>query len=173
MPKKVLIFVDEIYEELELHYPRLRLLEAGHQVVIAGESKDTVYKGKYGYPCKPNITFDEVDVEGFNGLVIPGGYAPDKLRKIPKVLEITKLFHDKNKLIAFICHGGWIPVSADVIEGVKCTSYVAIKDDMINAGASWVDESVVVDQNFVSSRFPDDLPNFCKAILKSLNNAAS
>lgn len=170
MTKKVLMFVADIYEELELHYPRLRLIEAGFDVVVAGEKKDTVYKGKYGYPAQSDVSFDEVNVDDFSGLVIPGGYAPDKLRKIPKVLDITKNFHEQKKVIAFICHAGWIPVSANILHGVKCTSYVAIKDDMINAGANWVDESVVVDQHFVSSRTPKDLPVYCAAILKLLSN---
>ena len=108
--------------------------------------------------------------EDFDALIIPGGYAPDKLRKLPRVLEITKKFHQQKKLIAYICHAGWIPVSAGIIDGVKCTSYMTIKDDMVNAGAKWVDEAVVIDQGIISSRFPDDLPKFCPAIIEHLSN---
>lgn len=165
---KVLILVADIYEDLELHYPRLRLIEAGIEVVVAGEQKDNVYKAKHGYPCKATMAFDEVNISDFSGVVIPGGYAPDKLRGQPKVLEIIRQFHKQKKLIAFICHAAWVPISAQVLKGVTCTSYHVIKDDVINAGAKWVDEPVVVDRHFVSSRRPDDLPKFCQAILKIL-----
>lgn len=168
MSKKVLMFVGDIYEDLELHYPRIRLMEAGMDVVVAGEEKSTVYKGKYGYPCRADVMFSDVNVDDFSGLVIPGGFAPDKLRTIPRVLEITRKFHEQKKLIAFICHAGWIPISAKIMKGVKCTSYVSIKDDMINAGANWVDEPVVVDEHIVSSRTPKDLPVYCAAILEQL-----
>lgn len=168
MTKKVLIFLADIYEDLELQYPRYRLKEAGFDVTIAAENKDVMYKGKHGYPCTADITFDEVNVGDYAGLVIPGGYAPDKLRKIPKVLEITKAFNEQKKMIAFICHAGWVPISAKVIKGVKCTSTKTIKDDMENAGAIWVDEAVVVDNHFITSRTPEDLTQFCPAIIKFL-----
>lgn len=166
--KKVLFFVADEYEDLELQYPRLRLLEAECEVVIAGEKKDQIYKGKHGYPQKATAAFEEIRADDFDALIIPGGYAPDKLRVIPKVLEITKEFDQQQKIIAFICHAGWIPISAKVLKGVKCTSYKAIKDDMMNAGAVWVDEEVVVDRHFVSSRCPDDLPKFSLAVLRAL-----
>jgi len=166
--KKILIFVEDTYEELELHYPRLRLTEAGHKVSIAGEKKDHIYTGKHGYPCKADIAFNEVQPKDFDALVIPGGYAPDRLRKYPKVLEITHAMYEQSKPIAFICHGGWVAVSAKILKGKRCTSYEAIKDDMQNAGANWVDEPAVVDGNLISSRFPPDLPDFCKAILAAL-----
>jgi protease I len=166
--QKILMFVGDEYEDLELQYPKYRFLEEGKEVIVAGEKKETVYKGKHGYPCKANAIFDEILVSEFSALVIPGGYAPDKLRKIPKVLEITRQFHEQKKLIGFICHAGWIPISAKILSGIKCTSSISIKDDMINAGAHWVDEPVVVDQHFISSRNPDDLPKFCPAIIKLL-----
>jgi protease I len=168
MSKKILILVACDYEDMELQYPKFRLLEAGHTVHIAGKKKDETYTGKKGYPCKADIDFDAVKVDDYDALVIPGGQAPDTLRTIPKVLEITRQFHEKKKVIAFICHAGWVPISAKVIKGVRSTSYGAIKDDMINAGADWVDEPVVVDGHFVSSRCPDDLPKFLPAILKLL-----
>ena len=162
--KKILIFVADIYEDLELHYPRYRLIEEGAEVVVAGEEK-TQYKGKHGYPVTAEMTVAEVNVSFFDAVVIPGGYAPDRLRKNPKVIEILKQFNTEKKLIAFICHAGWLPISANILQNVQATSYVAIKDDMVNAGANWVDEAVVVDGNKISSRFPDDLPKFCKAII--------
>lgn len=166
--KKVLIFVADIYEDLELQYPKYRLLEAGAEVVIAGEKKGETYKGKHGYPCKSDAAFAEINPKDFSALIIPGGFAPDKLRRDPKVLEITQQFHKLEKVIAFICHAGWVPISAKIIKGVKCTSFMAIKDDMVNAGANWVDEEVVVDKHFITSRCPADLPKFCVAIIDHL-----
>ena len=115
--QKVLIFVADEYEDLELQYPKYRLLEAGKEVVVAGEKKDQSYKGKHGYPCKADIAISDVKVNDYSALVIPGGYAPDILRRNSKVLDITKEFHLQKKLIAFICHAGWIPISAKVIKG--------------------------------------------------------
>lgn len=165
---KILIFVADHYEDLEVQYPKYRLIEAGAKVVIAGEKAKETYKGKYGYPCKSDIAFDDVKVDDYIGLIIPGGYAPDKLRRFPKALEIIQKFNKAKKLIAFICHAGWVPISAKVLKGIKCTSFFAIKDDMENAGAKWVDEPVVVDKHFISSRNPDDLPVFCAAIIDYL-----
>lgn len=166
--KKVLIFVADDYEDMELQYPKYRLLEAGHEVVIVGEEKGHIYHGKHGYPCKADASFDKISVDDFEALVIPGGYAPDKLRSISKVLEITQQFDKAGKLIAFICHAGWVPISAKIIEGVESTSYEAIKDDMVNAGARWVDKEVAIDKHFISSRKPEDLPKFCAAIVDFL-----
>ncbi|HEV8051880.1 MAG TPA: type 1 glutamine amidotransferase domain-containing protein [Parachlamydiaceae bacterium] len=166
--EKILFLVADEYEDLELHYPRLRLLEAGKEIAIAGEKKDTTYKSKHGYPAKATLAFDAVSVSDFTAIVIPGGFAPDTLRANPAVLNIMRQFNEQKKLIAFICHAGWVPASAKILKGVKCTSYHTMKDDMINAGANWVDEEVVVDKNIISSRCPDDLPKFCAAILKYL-----
>ncbi len=166
--KKILMFVEEEYGDLELQYPRYRMMEEGAKVIIAGPEANKIYKGKNGYPCKAGVSIRDINADEFDGLIIPGGYAPDKLRKDPKVIEITRQIHGKGKLVAYICHAGWIPASAGILKGVKCTSYISIKDDMINAGANWVDEPVVVDQNIISSRFPDDLPRFCPAILNFL-----
>ena len=171
--KKVLIFVQDEYEDLELQYPPIRMLEAGAEVTVAGPEAGKSYSGKHGYPCKADKSFKDVNADQFDLLIIPGGYAPDKLRRDPKVLEITRKFHEQGKPIAFICHAGWVPISAKSIKGVKCTSYSSIKDDMINAGANWVDESVVVDRNIISSRFPDDLPAFCQAILEHFESEVS
>lgn len=166
--KKILMFVHNLYEEMELHYPRYRLMEAGFEVVVAGPEKEQTYEGKHGYPCKADESLSKINPSHFEGLIIPGGYAPDKLRMIPEVLQITKKLHSDGKLIAFICHAGWVPASAGILKGIKCTSYKAIKDDMIHAGANWVDEAVVVDKNCISSRSPADLPYFCPAILNFL-----
>ena len=166
--KKVLMFVDDTYEDLELCYPKIRLTEEGAEVIVAGSYKMKVYTGKHGYPCKSDVSFDEVDAKDFDALVIPGGFAPDKLRRDKKVLQITREIFKSGKPVAHICHGGWIPISAGIMKGFKCTSTPGIKDDLVNAGAEWVDESVIVDRNMISSRKPDDLPDFCRAIIKML-----
>lgn len=168
MKKRILIFVDNNFEDMELYYPKYRMLEAGATVVVAGNKANEVYKSKHGYPCKSDLAFSKVNVKDYDALIIPGGYAPDTLRVVPEVLDITRKFFKDKKLIAFICHAGWIPVSAGIVKGVKCTSYATIKDDLVNAGAKWVDKAVVNDCNLISSRSPDDLPVFCQAILKHL-----
>jgi len=167
--KNILMFVDHIYEDLELLYPRYRLIEEGYCVVVAGPKAGEIYKGKHGYPCKSDAAIADMQEANFAGLVIPGGFAPDQLRRDPKVLELTRQFHESGKLVAHICHAGWIPISAKIVKGFKCTSTPGIKDDLINAGAIWVDEPVVIDRNQVTSRKPDDLPYFCQAIIKVLN----
>ena len=138
------------------------------RVVVAGPKAGEVYKGKHGYPCRSDAAIADIKEVDFAGLVIPGGFAPDQLRRDPKVLELTQQFHQSGKLVAHICHAGWIPISAKIVKGFKCTSTPGIKDDLINAGAIWVDEPVVIDRNQVTSRRPDDLPYFCQAIIKIL-----
>ncbi len=167
--KKILMFVDNIYEDLELWYPKLRLIEEGAEVVVAGQEANKIYEGKNGYPCKSDASYLDVNEKDFDGLVIPGGFAPDKLRREKKVLELTKQFNDSGKLVAHICHAGWITISAKIMSGYKCTSTPGIKDDIENAGAIWIDEPVVIDRNMVSSRRPSDLPMFCKGIIEVLS----
>ena len=163
--QRVLMFVGDVYEDLELWYPKLRLIEAGAVVVVAGAKKGEEYAGKHGYPCVADVAIDEMNVANFDGLVVPGGFMPDKLRRDPKVLELVREFATAGKLVAAICHGGWIPVSAGVYRGVRVTGSAGIKDDLVNAGAVWEDAAVVTDRHFVSSRKPDDLPEFCRAII--------
>ena len=166
--KKILIFIGDIYEELELWYPKIRLEEEGAEVTLAGPEANTLYSGKNGYNGKSDVSYKDVSAADFDGLVIPGGYMPDKLRRDQKVLDITADFHKQGKMIAFICHGGWIPISAKVVKGYKLTSVNAIKDDLVNAGAEWVDEPVVVDRNIITSRTPVDLGHFAKAMIAFL-----
>jgi protease I len=166
--KKILVLVDDIYEDLEFWYPRIRLEEAGFRVIVAGPDAGRVYKGKHGYPCKSDISFKEIKVEEFLGVVIPGGYAPDRMRRHQDVLDAVHAFDKAKKIVAFICHGGWVPASAKILKGRKITSFSAIRADMENAGAHWVDEAVVVDDNLITSRSPADLPVFLKAILQFL-----
>lgn len=166
--KKILTFVGDIYEDLELWYPKLRLLEAGATVVTAGEQANQKYDGKNGYPAKSDAAVADLHARDFAGVVVPGGFMPDKLRRNPHVLRLVKEIADAGKLTAAICHGGWIPISAGVYRGVRVTGSPGIKDDLVNAGAIWEDAPAVVDRHFVSSRKPDDLPDFCRAILEVL-----
>jgi protease I len=168
--KRVLMFVADVYEDLEVWYPKLRLAEAGARVVTAGLEARTTYAGKHGYPCVSDAAIADVDAGDFDGLVVPGGFMPDKLRRERAVLDLVRQFHASKKLIAAVCHGGWIPISAGIYRGVRVTGSLGIKDDLINAGAIWVDEPVVVDRHFVSSRKPDDLPEFCRGILGVLTS---
>ena len=166
--KRILILVGDVYEDLELWYPKLRLIEAGCEVVIAGPAAEHEYVGKHGYPCISDMAIPHVRAEEFTGLVVPGGFMPDKLRRDPKVLELVRQFDAAGKLIAAVCHGGWIPISAGVYREVRVTGSLGIKDDLVNAGAIWEDQPVVIDRHFVSSRKPDDLPEFCRGILSVL-----
>lgn len=170
--RSILVFVHDIYEDLELWVPKIRLEEAGFKTVVAGPEKDKVHLGKHGYPCKAEISFDAADPQSFDGLLIPGGYAPDKIRRIPKALEIVRKMNDAKKLIAFICHAGWVPISAKIVKGKHLTGFSAIKDDLENAGAIFADKPVVVDGHFVTSRTPADLPFFNKAMLEVLSKNA-
>jgi protease I len=167
--QRILIFVDDIYEDLELWYPKLRLIEAGFQVVVAGPQAKQTYRGKHSYPGLSDVAIADVDADSFDGVVVPGGFMPDKLRRDARVLELVRDFHKSKKLVAAVCHGGWIPISAGVYKGVRVTGSLGIKDDLVNAGAIWCDEPVVIDGHHVSSRKPDDLPDFCRGILQVLS----
>jgi protease I len=162
--KTILFFAANWYEDLELWYPKIRLEEEGATTVVAGLGEKT-YQGKRGYPLTVDTSVDEVSAENFDGLVIPGGYAPDILRRSAKVLDLTRSIYQADKPVAFICHAGWVPISAGIVRGKRGTSVGAIKDDLVNAGMVWEDSPVVVDGNLISSRTPADLPQFMKAII--------
>lgn len=164
---KLLLLIEELYEDLEAWYPKIRL-ENDQIKVVTAAPEIKVYHGKKGLPITPDMKIEDVNPDDFNGILIPGGFAPDWLRRIPKVLDLLRQFDKENKLIAFICHAGWVPISAKILKGRKGTSFFAIKDDMENAGMIWEDSAVVVDRNFVSSRQPMDLEHYCKGILKVL-----
>jgi len=165
--KRILFFAGPLYEDLELWYPKIRLEEEGAATTVAGLG-DKTYQGKRGYPVTVDTNVDAVDHRQFHALVIPGGFAPDQMRRHDKVLEITREMHRAGKPVAFICHAGWVPISAKILKGKRATSVRAIKDDMENAGVVWEDAAVVVDGNLISSRTPADLPQFCKAIIAAL-----
>ena len=171
--KRILILTGEIYEDLELWYPKLQLEEAGAETVVAGAQADTLYNGKHGYPCVSDAAIDQLNESDFDALVVPGGFMPDKLRRDQAVLDLVRAFDKAAKPIAAICHGGWIPISAGVYRGVRVTGSPGIRDDLINAGASYEDADVVVDRNHVSSRRPDDLPAFCAALIALLESTGA
>lgn len=165
--KRVLFFAAPLYEDLELWYPKIRLEEEEAATTVAGLGERS-YQGKRGYPVVVDTSVDQIDATGFDGLVIPGGFAPDQLRRSEKVLQITREIYQAGKPVAFICHAGWVPISAKILKGKRATSVRAIRDDMENAGVIWQDAPVVVDGNLISSRTPADLPYFCKALLAAL-----
>ena len=166
--KTLLAFLDDAYEELELWYPKLRLEEAGYALKCATPELKA-YTGKHGYPAQPDLLLKDARSRDFCGLLVPGGFMPDKLRRDAKVLSLTRGFFEQGKLVAFICHGGWIPISARILKGKRVTGSRGIKDDIENAGAIWVDEPVVVDGNLISSRTPRDLAAFGEAMVKFLD----
>ena len=163
--KSFLCFIGTDYEDLEVWYPKLRLIEAGATFVTAGLDAGVTYSGKHGYPCGSDIAIAGLDASGYDGLICAGGWMPDKLRRDPEVLRITREFAESGRVVAAVCHGGWMPISAGVYGGVRVTGSPGIKDDLVNADAEFEDASVVVDRHFISSRRPDDLPDFCRAII--------
>lgn len=167
MTGTVLMLCGPDYEDLEVWYPKLRLEEAGYTVKVAGLG-EAEYTGKWGYPVKTDGHVRDFPADGLVGLVAPGGWAPDKLRRDDEVKRRVREVHAQGKLVATICHGGWILISAGIVKGRRITGTTAIKDDLENAGATWVDDAVVVDGNIVSSRVPRDLPRFGAALVEVL-----
>jgi protease I len=166
--KKVVILVDNLYQEMEVWYPYYRLKEAGATVVYAGASAGVTYTSKLGYPAKAELSYDQLDPAEYAGVIAPGGFAPDYIRRHEKAMRFVKNCDSQNKLVAAICHGPWVLCSAGVLKGRHVTSFFAIKDDVVNAGGVWEDSEVVVDRNLVTSRKPDDLPAFCREAIKVL-----
>jgi protease I len=169
--KHVLLCAGPDFEDREMLYPFYRFQEAGAQVTVAGLG-DTVYTGKCGVPITCHGTYADYINEAFDAVIIPGGWAPDKIRMDENALNIVRKAVQRGAVVAAICHGGWVLSSADVVQGRQVTSYVAIKDDLIHAGAHWLDQAVVVDGALVTSRKPDDLPAFCHAIIGLLSPVA-
>ncbi|MFQ5818468.1 MAG: type 1 glutamine amidotransferase domain-containing protein [Candidatus Heimdallarchaeota archaeon] len=167
--KKFAMLAEADFEDLELWYPTIRMREAGAEVVIVGSGSSDTYLGKHGLPVEVDIHIDQARAEDFDAVIIPGGWAPDRLRRYPAVLAFVKDMDEASKIVAAICHGGWVPASAGILKGKTMTCVVAIKDDVINAGAKYVDQAVVVDGNLITSRTPVDLPDFCREIIKALS----
>jgi len=161
------ILVEDLYQELEVWYPYFRLKEEGAEVLLVGTNKKE-FKSKYGYPVLADVTIDRVSAGQFDALVIPGGYAPDVLRRFPAVVNLVKDVHRQGKILAAICHAGWVLASADILRGKTVTGFFAIKDDLIHAGAKYVDRDVVRDGTLITSRKPEDLPAFLRSLIEAL-----
>ena len=167
--KKVAILVDQMYQEMEVWVPIYRLQEEGVEVITVGAEAGKTYPSKLGYPCTARMSYDQVTADNFDGLIVPGGFAPDHIRRHPKANRLVADVNAQGKLVAAICHGPWVLCSAHgMLKGRKVTSFFAIKDDVVNAGAEWSDAEVVVDNNLVTSRKPEDLPAFCLACVNVL-----
>jgi protease I len=166
----IAILVGPEYEDLEVWYPKLRLEEAGYRTPLVGMGEDK-YIGKWGYPAPVDLAIGDVDPSSLRGILAPGGWAPDKLRRDRSVLDAVRAVHEAGGLVATICHGPWILISAGIVRGRTLTSTVGIRDDVVNAGAHWVDQPSVIDGNIVSARVPKDLPAFAIAMLQVLDGA--
>ncbi|MBM3774550.1 MAG: type 1 glutamine amidotransferase [Acidobacteria bacterium] len=170
--KRIAVLVDQLYQELEVWYPYLRLKEAGAEVLLVGPKAGETYPSRFGYPAKAEVSWEQVRAADFDGVVVPGGYAPDHIRRHAKALQLVKELDSEGKLVAAICHAGWVLCSAGVLKNRRATCFFAIRDDLVNAGARYEDAEVVVDGNLVTSRKPEDLPAFCRAAIRVLEGAA-
>jgi protease I len=165
---RVAILAETLYEDLELWYPYYRLREAGADVFVVGSGSAETYQSKHGYPVTVDAEADTVTASQFDAIVIPGGYSPDHMRRHPAMVKLVREAYEQHKIVAAICHAGWMLASANVVRGRTATSFRSIKDDMVNAGAVWVDREVVRDDNLVTSRTPADLPAFMRTIITAL-----
>jgi protease I len=168
MSKKVAILVENFYEDMELQYPLYRLREEGWQVDLIGTEKGMTYKGKHGYPTVSDMASKDCRGQDYDLVLIPGGYSPDHMRRCQATIDFVKAADKAGKWLAAICHGGWMLASCCDLKGKKLTSFISIKDDMVNAGATWLDAELVVDANLISSRTPKDLIPFTKAMIQAL-----
>lgn len=165
--KKIVILVDDEYQELEFWYPYLRLQESNILPLIVGNEKRT-YKSRVGYEVVADCSINDISHEKFDGIIIPGGYAPDIMRRHQSVINFVQSTYESGGFVAAICHAIWVVISAKIISGKNATCYYGIKDDLVNAGGNYIDKAVVVDKRIITSRTPDDLPIFCKTILDYL-----
>jgi protease I len=170
MVKKILLLIENEYRDEEVIYPYYRFKEAGYDVKVVGPEADKEYKGKFGTVLKSDLSASQADLDDVAAIIIPGGNAPDKMRINKDMVDIVKNSSLQGKVVAAICHGGWMPVEADIIKGKKVTGYKAIATDLKNAGGEYIDSEVIIDGNLVTSRGPDDLPAFCRAILELIKN---
>jgi len=168
--RRIAIFVADLFEDLEFWYPRIRMEEEGADVIVVGPEEGE-YSGKHGLPARAHRGIDDVTAGDFHALIIPGGYAPDKMRRHSAMVEFVKAIHDQGKPVAAICHAGWMLASAEILDGRRATSFFSIRRDMENAGARWVDEEVVVEDRIITSRDPGDLPAFCRTIIDAVEKS--
>ena len=167
--KRIAILAEDNYQELELWYPLLRLREEGAQVTVVGRETGRVHTSKHGYEVTADIAANEARSQDYDAIIIPGGYAPDLMRRDPAMVRLVRDAYDQGKIVAAICHAAWMLASADIVRGKQLTSFYSIKDNMVNAGATWADEPVVRDDKLITSRVPQDLPYFCKEIISALS----
>ncbi len=166
--QRIAILAEDMYQELELWYPLLRMHEAGAEVTVIGMPGVQAYHSKLGYPVEVDAAANAVSAGDFDAIIVPGGYAPDRMRRHQPMLDLVRGVFERGGVVAAICHAGWVPISAGLVKGKRVTSVPAIKDDLINAGAKWVDQEVVQDGNLITSRMPSDLPAFCRTIIAAL-----
>jgi protease I len=166
--KKIIVLVEDLYQELEVWYPLLRMREEGAEVTTVGTEAGVTYKSKTGYPVTSDAAARDVDVSDYDGIIIPGGYAPDLMRRYEATVKLVRDGFEQGKVVAAICHAGWLLTSADIVNGKKVTGFFAIRDDLVHAGAEYEDAEVVVDGTLITSRKPDDLPAFCREIIRAL-----
>jgi protease I len=170
--KRIVILIDNSYQEMEVWYPYFRLQEFGAAVEFAGAIAGHTYESKLGYPAKASRGYDQLAAKDFDAVIVPGGVAPDRIRRYPKANVFVKEMNEAGKLVAAICHGPSVLCSAQgLLKGRRVTSFISIKDDVVNAGAQWEDAEVIVDRNLITSRNPEDLPAFCRAFLAALQHA--
>lgn len=167
--KKIIILVENLYQDLELWVPYYRLKEEGAEITIVGSGSARSYTSKYGYPVEVDREAREIDLAHYDGVIIPGGYAPDLMRRYSEMVRIVREAYEKGKVVAAICHAGWMLASAGILKGKRVTGFFAIKDDLVHAGAEYVDAEVVKDGKLITSRKPDDLPAFCREVIKALS----
>jgi len=167
--KKIAVLLENLYQDLEVWYPYYRLKETGAEVFFVGLEKGKTYESKHGYPATAELGIADIRAKDFDAVVIPGGYAPDYMRRNQQMVAFVREMGKSGKIVAAICHAGWMLASANIIRGKRVTSFFAIKDDMVNAGAEWRDEEVVRDGNIITSRKPDDLPAFCRTVIEALS----
>jgi len=164
--KKIIALVDHDFEDLELWYPVHRLREEGAIVDLVGQEAKKKYIGKYGVPAESDYDFSQINPADYDAILVPGGWAPDKLRRFPEVIEMVQYMDQHEKPIGQICHAGWVLISAGILKGRKVTSTPGIKDDMTNAGATWIDTPALSDGHIISSRRPPDLPDYMREFIQ-------
>lgn len=166
--KRIALLAEDLYEDVELWYPYYRLQEAGAVVVVVGPEANTVYKSKHGLPVQSALAARDLQAADFDAVIIPGGYAPDRMRRDQGMIKFVKHMAEAGKVVAYICHAGWLAISAGIVQGRQVTGFFSTRDDLVNAGATYLDKAVVRDGNLISSRKPDDLPVFCRTIIAAL-----
>lgn len=167
--KRIAVLAEDDYNELELWYPLLRMREAGAQADVIGMPGVEVYHSEHGYPVYVDLGAGEVSACDFDAIIVPGGFAPDRMRRHRPMLNLVREINDQGGVVAFICRGAWVPISAGILTGKRVTSLPSIRDDVIHAGGLWENRAAVRDEGLISSREPDDLPEFCRAIISALS----